>query len=45
MAEATPEPTQVTPSLAGQYLLPATGGIIEAIAVVSVVLALPLKKR
>jgi hypothetical protein len=43
--EATPEPTQAPASLADQYLLPATGGIIAAIAIVGVVLALLLRKR
>jgi len=43
--EPTPEPTQAPTSLADQYLLPATGGIIAAIAVVGVVLALLLRKR
>jgi len=43
--EATPEPMQVPPSLANQYLLPATGGIIAAIPVIGVVLALLLRKR
>jgi len=43
--EATPEPTQAPTSLADQYLLPATGGIIAAIAIVGVVLALLLRKR
>jgi hypothetical protein len=43
--EATPEPTQPPASLADQYLLPATGGIIAAIAVVGVVLALLLRKK
>jgi len=42
---ATPEPTQAPTSLADQYLLPATGGIIAAIAVVGVVLALLLRKK
>jgi hypothetical protein len=41
----TPEPTQAPASLADQYLLPATGGIIAAIAVVGVVLALLLRKK
>ena len=43
--ESTPEPTQAPASLADQYLLPATGGIIAAIAIVGVVLALLLRKR
>jgi len=43
--EATPEPTQAPTSLSDQYLLPATGGIIVAIAVVGVALALLLRKR
>ena len=42
---ATPEPTKAPASLADQYLLPATGGIIAAIAVVGVVLALLLRKK
>jgi hypothetical protein len=42
---ATPEPTKAPTSLADQYLLPATGGIIAAIAVVGVVLALLLRKK
>jgi hypothetical protein len=42
---ATPEPTQAPASLADQYLLPATGGIIAAIAIVGIVLALLLRKR
>jgi hypothetical protein len=41
----TPQPTQAPASLADQYLLPATGGIIAAIAIVGVVLALLLRKR
>jgi len=44
-AEATPEPTLAPASLADQYLLPATGGIIAAIAIVGIVLALLLRKR
>jgi hypothetical protein len=40
-ATPTPEPT----SLADQYLLPATGGIIAAIAVVGIVLALLLRRK
>lgn len=41
----TPQPTQAPASLADQYLLPATGGIIAAIAIVGIVLALLLRKR
>jgi len=43
--QPTPEPTQTPASLADQYLLPATGGIIAAIAIVGVALALLLRKR
>jgi len=44
--EATPEPTQAPASLADQYLLPATGGIIAAIAVVGIaIIALMLRKK
>jgi outer membrane protein assembly factor BamB len=46
--QAVPPPAeepQPGPSLADQYLLPATGGIIAAIAIVGVALALVLKKR
>jgi len=43
-ATATPTP-QPTTSLADQYLLPATGGIIAAIAVVGIVLALLLRRK
>ena len=43
--EATVAPTPAPASLADQYLLPATGGIIAAIAIVGVALALLLKKR
>lgn len=43
--EPTSAPTPAPASLADQYLLPATGGIIAAIAIVGVVLALLLKKR
>ena len=42
---ATPEPTQAPTSLADQYLLPATGGIIAAIAVVGALVLLQLRKR
>jgi hypothetical protein len=43
---ATPEPTQAPASLADQYLLPATGGIIAAIAVVGIaIIALMLRKK
>jgi outer membrane protein assembly factor BamB len=41
----TPEPTQAPTSLADQYLLPATGGIIAAIAVVGALMLLQLRKR
>jgi hypothetical protein len=41
----TASPTPAPASLADQYLLPATGGIIAAIAIVGVVLALLLRKR
>jgi hypothetical protein len=41
--QAQPEPDQ--PSMADLYFLPAVGGIIAAIAIVGVVLALMLKKR
>jgi len=43
--ETTMAPTPVPASLADQYLLPATGGIIVAIVLVGVVLALLLRKR
>ena len=43
--EATPEPTQAPATMAEQYFLPSVGGIIAAIAVVGVVLALLLRKR
>jgi len=43
--EATPEPTQAPASLADQYFLPVSGGIIAAIAIVGVILALLLRKR
>jgi hypothetical protein len=42
-AEPRPEPEQ--PSIADQYLLPATGGIIASIAIVGIGLALFLRKR
>jgi len=45
VSAVTPEPTQAPASLADQYLLPATGGIIAAIAIVGIVLALLLRKR
>jgi hypothetical protein len=49
VVDAAPEPTATpTPapaSLADQYLLPATGGIIAAIAVVGIVLALLLRRK
>jgi len=40
---ATPEPTNPPTSLADQYILPGIGGIIAAIAIVGVVLALLLR--
>jgi hypothetical protein len=43
--EATPEPTQAPASLADQYLLPATGGIIAAIAIVGAAILLMLRKK
>ena len=43
--EATATPTPQPTSLADQYLLPATGGIIAAIAVVGIVLALLLRRK
>jgi len=43
--DATPEPTQAPASLADQYFLPMSIGIIAAIAIVGVVLALLLRKR
>jgi len=43
--EHTAAPTQAPASLADQYLLPATGGIIVAIILVGAVLALLLRKR
>jgi len=43
--EPTPEPTQTPQSMADQYFLPVSGGIIAAIAIVGVVLALLLRKR
>lgn len=43
--EPTVAPTPEPASLADQYMLPATGGIIAAIAIVGVVLALLLRKR
>ncbi len=42
---ATPEPASTPTSLADQYILPGIGGIIAAIAIVGVVLALLLRKR
>ena len=42
---ASPEPTQAPTSLADQYLLPATGGIIAAIAIVGVAILLMLRKK
>lgn len=43
--EATATPTPQPAHLADQYLLPATGGIIAAIAVVGIVLALLLRRK
>jgi len=44
--QATPEPTQAPASLADQYLLPATGGIIAAVAAVGIaIIALMLRKK
>ena len=43
--EATVAPTNPPASLADQYLLPGIGGIIAAIAIVGIVLALLLRKR
>jgi outer membrane protein assembly factor BamB len=42
---AEAEPPAEQPSLADQYLLPATGGIIASVAIVGVILALVLRKR
>ncbi len=42
---ATPAPTQAPASLADQYLLPATGGIIAAIAIVGAAILLMLRKK
>jgi outer membrane protein assembly factor BamB len=42
---ATPEPTQAPASLADQYFMPMSIGIIAAIAIVGIVLALLLRKR
>jgi len=44
-AEHTAAPTETPASIADQYLLPATGGIIVAIILVGAVLALLLRKR
>jgi hypothetical protein len=44
-APETPETPQPQPSMADQYLLPATGGIIAAVIGVGVALALILRKR
>jgi len=41
----TPEPTQAPASLADQYMLPATGGIIAAIAIVGAAILLMLRKK
>jgi hypothetical protein len=43
--EPTQAPTPAPTSLADQYLLPATGGIIAAIAIVGIVLALLLRRK
>lgn len=43
--EPTVAPTAAPASLADQYLLPATGGIIAAIAVVGAILVLMLRKK
>jgi len=44
--DATPEPTQAPASMADQYFLPVSGGIIAAIAVVGIaVIALMLRKK
>jgi PQQ-like domain len=42
---ATPAPTQAPASLADQYILPGIGGIIVAIAIVGVVLALIMLRK
>jgi hypothetical protein len=44
--EATPEPTQAPASMADQYFLPVSGGIIAAIAAVGIaIIALMLRKK
>jgi len=44
--DATPEPTQAPASMADQYFLPVSGGIIAAIAAVGIaVIALMLRKK
>ena len=44
--EGTPEPTQAPQSMADQYFLPVSGGIIAAIAAVGIaIIALMLKKK
>ena len=43
--ESTPEPTQAPVSMADQYLLPATGGIIAAVAIVGALIVLLLRKK
>jgi outer membrane protein assembly factor BamB len=42
---SSPAPTQAPASLADQYLLPATAGIIVAIAIATIVIVLALRKR
>jgi hypothetical protein len=42
---AEPEQPQPQPSMADQYLLPATGGIIAAVAIVGALIMLMLRKR
>jgi hypothetical protein len=42
---ATPVPTNPPASLADQYLLPATGGIIAAIAIVGAIVVLMLRRK
>jgi hypothetical protein len=42
---ATPQPTQQPTSIADQYLLPATGGIIAAIVIVGAAILLMLRKK
>ena len=43
--EATPEPTQAPTSIADQYFLPMTGGMIAAIIAAAVAIILVLRKR